>query len=492
MFIIFFYLAINLSNIAKAEEYNIIFDEIFINNIEIDTLYNSRVLLGKEDSLRIIFSLRDNSNKKIYSKTFFYHLYTKDSSIYKKTNTPIFQISNLTEKDWFLVVSANKSGNKIESEEYLLMVSNTKKNIFSEMLAVFENERLLDSIWRYKAQHPIIYKIKQNENTLYTIIYSLSGIIILILLFFLSKHFKKKREEAMFKSKYDNLKGDYDKVVEENENLKKMLDHFKNQSTLLVNEKDDLEQHINKLTVKKDELIELQSQKDELFAVVIHDIKNPVSVIKSLVELLTSYDLTATQQQEIIKDIAKTTTRIIALSQEVTKVLSLDQNVIQLDSFECNIRDIINDVLHRNTVKAKAKKQSLGKNEIGDIPHIVVDIQKVDEILDNLISNAIKFTQKGGTISIESSYKNNEFTISVIDNGLGMSENDLKAIFQRGARLSTHPTAGEETTGMGLWIVKRLVETLGGNIHVQSHQGVGSTFKIILPMKPPAKINDDF
>jgi signal transduction histidine kinase len=118
------------------------------------------------------------------------------------------------------------------------------------------------------------------------------------------------------------------------------------------------------------------------------------------------------------------------------------------------------------------------------MPDVDLDYQKIDEVIDNLVSNAIKFSHKGGKIRIKTRKNgNNDVTVEVSDNGLGLTEEDIQRAFQRGSKLSAQPTGGEASSGLGLWIVKKLVEAHNGKVWVKSALGQGSTFAFTIPLK---------
>jgi signal transduction histidine kinase len=276
----------------------------------------------------------------------------------------------------------------------------------------------------------------------------------------------------------------------ENNNLKAELSALRSQLDGLQRRTEDmrmrnreLEESVNKLMDSKSELEQLQTQKDELFAMLIHDIKNPAGIIKSLVELLRSYDLSATDQQSIIDDILSTTKVIVQLSQEVSRVLALEGGKLNMDFRVANLNGICKNVYNRFKVKSNEKSISFLYDVPDGLPDIKLDDGKIDEVLSNLVSNAIKFTQKGGSIRLKAQQIDATVVIEVSDNGLGLSEEDLNSAFKRGAQLSAKPTGGESSTGLGLWIVKKLVEAHNGRVWVRSSLGKGSTFAFSLPLE---------
>jgi signal transduction histidine kinase len=295
-------------------------------------------------------------------------------------------------------------------------------------------------------------------------------------------HKKTDRETA------GKTEKDFDKLLEENAVLNTELSALRGQiealqfrSEEMKRQNNELKKNLEKINNKTAELEDLQTQKDDLFALIIHDIKNPAALIKSLVELLTSYDLSATEQQEIIKDIASTTSKIVQLSQEVSKIIAFESNKIGLNYEKVDYLDLVKDVHQRSNIAAKQKSIELFTDLKEGLPEIQIDVFKVDEILENLVSNAIKFTNPGGVVRIKVYDDKDNIITEVNDNGQGLSEDDIKDAFKRGKRLSAQPTAGEHSTGLGLWIVKKLVEAHKGRVWVKSSLGKGSTFYYALP-----------
>jgi signal transduction histidine kinase len=284
------------------------------------------------------------------------------------------------------------------------------------------------------------------------------------------------------------LQRERDRLKQELDSLREQISGMEFRSQEIRSKNRELEDKVGKLTEYKDNLEQLQEQKDELFAVIIHDIKNPVGIIKNLVELLRSFDLTATEQQEIMDDIVKTTQTIVSLSHEVSRVLALEGGRMNMNYTVQKISPLIQEVSDRNSRKAQ-KKDIVVDTEIGDLPEFSFDFMKIYEVIDNLVSNAIKFTQNGGAVRIRTRIQDDKAVLEISDNGLGLSEEDLKKAFKKGSQLSARPTAGESSTGLGLWIVKKLVEAHDGRVSVKSTLGQGSVFSVFLPLQPKSQDN---
>ena len=121
---------------------------------------------------------------------------------------------------------------------------------------------------------------------------------------------------------------------------------------------------------------------------------------------------------------------------------------------------------------------------------VVCDGGRVRDAVDNLLSNAIKYSPLGGRIAITLAKSDDLVVIRVTDEGAGLSEDDLKLVFGRFQRLSAKPTANEASTGLGLSIVKRIVDLHGGAVSAESAGiGQGSTFTVTLPVHPPILVN---
>lgn len=283
--------------------------------------------------------------------------------------------------------------------------------------------------------------------------------------------------------KIQELTAENQRLENEIESLRAQIDGMQGRTKELTKSNKELREQIESLSKSKSDLEKLQTQKDDLFAQVIHDIKNPASLIKNLVELLTSYDLQASDQQEVIQDIMTTTTRIVNLSQELSKVMALEGSKINLDLMVCQLNEVIEDCARINRTSAENKGINFTLELNKHLPEIEIDPQRIAEVIDNFLSNAIKFTPKGGSVKIKNYKRDNAVITEIIDNGLGLNEEDIKRAFNKGARLSAKPTAGENSSGLGLWIIKKLVEVHKGRVWVKSAIGRGSTFFFSLPIR---------
>ncbi len=458
------------------------FDKLLVNN-QIVNYEKNDVVLSDKDSITFYYFCK-TENKEATPFLFRVVLSNGLDSAIKTWNEPIIQYTNLPEGEYQFKVSAFDLKQNWTTEERV--ISFRVNNFEARLLSDVKNlNKVID------AQDSVIKDLSENKQEKSESIdwlaivggFLLSSIIFAIIFVF----FKPKGKGGNL-SEENSRK--FHRLELENNNLKAELTALRSQIEGLQRRTEDmryrnkeLEESVKKLINSKEELETLQNQKDELFAMLIHDIKNPAGIIKSLVELLRSYDLSAIDQQGIIDDILNTTKVIVQLSQEVSRVLALEGGKLNMDFHETTITDTSKRVHDRFKIKAKEKNITLMYEVPDGLPDIKVDESKIDEVLSNLLSNAIKFTQKGGSVRMKCQQIDDTIVFEISDNGLGLSEDDLNGAFKRGAQLSAKPTGGESSTGLGLWIVKKLVEAHNGRVWVRSSLGKGSTFAFSLPIK---------
>lgn len=328
-----------------------------------------------------------------------------------------------------------------------------------------------------------------------TIVYGLAVLCVVLLVIVIILLFRKtpkdtsaannlSEEISALKYSYKRVKDELDKQKEENENLLVRIQEMdatvktlENANVLLVEQKERLSASKNKLEV-------LHKQKEEMFAIAIHDIKNPASAIRGYIELLNSYELNANEQQEIMASLVASSEDIVKLSQDMCTIIAKAMPEPKLKFQEASLKNLVDDVCNQNASYAKAKKVKLYNKNASELPLVKMDTEKIEEALDNLVNNAIKYGPPETIVEVRSYIKDLNKKLVVVevkDNGVGLSEEDLKRSFKKGAILSAKPTGFEQSSGLGLWIVKRIIEEHDGKVWVESKEGIGSTFAFELP-----------
>jgi signal transduction histidine kinase len=311
---------------------------------------------------------------------------------------------------------------------------------------------------------------------------------------------KKKKDEQKSDTLKEELKQSQDEYIEVynfNKRLKDEVKDLKDYNEYLKKQKADLEENIKNLEsinvdliAQKEKLVEskrqlelLHTQKDELFAMAIHDIKNPLSAMRGYIELLNSYELNATEQHEVMTSLVSSSENVCKLTQSMCTIIAQERPEPTLKFASTSMKKIIDDICNQNMSYAKAKSIKLfNKSSVG-LPDIAIDEVKIQEAIENLVNNAIKYGPPESTIEVRTFIKGNALTVEVQDTGVGLSEEDLKRVFQKGAILTPKPTGLEQSSGLGLWLVKRTIEEHGGKVWVNSKVGTGSTFGFELPME---------
>lgn len=499
---LFFIPLLSVAQNNPDNDRKVVITGILLNGTKvIPELYNSLVI-ATNDSLVLNYNCRVSRPEET-PFIFQVNLSNTSGDSDKRTyNKSTLYYKGLKESNYTLIIGAFGREWKAESAVIKFVVDNSRAPEFKKTLetAASAPEKQVESSAKDTSEAAGKSEKKPGIDTSSIVIGIVIGVLaITIIVLFIALGNKRKKE----KPGKSNIKGktnmgngqskilnrdDIDKIILENSNLRAeiaalrgQIDAMQTRAEDLKNQNNILKEQVDRLSTSQNELLDLQQQKDDLFAVIIHDIKNPAALIKSLVDLLRSYDLTATEQQEVIDDIMESTKKIVALSQEVTRILSLEGTTLQLSLHPTDINEIVTVVHRRNKVAAEGKNIEMKLETQQGIPDSLMDASKIDEVLDNLTSNAIKFSHKGGKVKIQTKFENNVIYVEVSDNGLGLSKEDIQRAFQKGSKLSARPTGTESSSGFGLWIVKKLIEAHGGNVEVKSTLGIGSTFTVELP-----------
>jgi signal transduction histidine kinase len=245
-----------------------------------------------------------------------------------------------------------------------------------------------------------------------------------------------------------------------------------------------LEREVNERTK---ELRKINEEKNEILALVAHDLKNPLSNIKMLARMLKeSTDFSPGDIEEFSGDMLSQSERMFDLIQNLLDVNALEKGKIKLDPERFQLGFIVEGALDSYREAAAAKNIRLHFDRGAGVPNLVyADRNASMQVIDNLISNAIKYSpyDKNVYIGIESG--ESEVLFRVRDEGPGISEEDQKKLFANFSRLSAKPTGGEHSTGLGLSIVKKLIELMDGRVWCESALGKGAEFIAAFPAAGP-------
>ncbi|MFN3394457.1 MAG: sensor histidine kinase, partial [Candidatus Thermochlorobacter sp.] len=235
---------------------------------------------------------------------------------------------------------------------------------------------------------------------------------------------------------------------------------------------------------------EASRMKTELLGIVAHDLKNPLQSVLGFALLIREKIEPNSDIYLMVQTILSAAERILRNIDGLLKTAALEEGKIELHKTRCDLSRLVEEVVAYNQTQAQNKRQVLSfQGEQGCF--VFVDPDRMREVIDNLISNAIKYSPEGKSISVRvqcitnSNGKKDEQSVlvSVRDEGQGLTKEDMQKLFGKFQRLSARPTAGESSTGLGLAIVKQLVELHGGTVWAESEgKDKGSIFRVKLPV----------
>ncbi len=241
---------------------------------------------------------------------------------------------------------------------------------------------------------------------------------------------------------------------------------------------------VRKIGSRNDRLTELDRLKDDFVASVSHELRTPLTSIRGYLELLRegeAGELTDDQQQ-FVAIVERNADRLLRLVGDLLFVAQVEAGKISLDPGPTDIEELVRQAV--DAARPAAAEKSIAVNldlGVAGASELHADRARLGQVLDNLISNALKFTQTGGHVAVRTSQDADTVVIEVSDDGMGMSQADVKQLFQRFFRTAAATDQAIQGTGLGLAIVKAIIEAHDGVITVKSAAGAGTVFRVELP-----------
>jgi signal transduction histidine kinase len=231
-------------------------------------------------------------------------------------------------------------------------------------------------------------------------------------------------------------------------------------------------------------LVELNQLKNKFLGLAAHDLKNPLVSIRGLSELLLSgaTEPLSEMQQEFIETIHAASSSMLALVNDFLDISVIESGKLELQISRGSLQELIEERIKINRMVAEKKGIRLHTHleALGPVPF---DPNRLAQVLDNLIGNAIKFSPHGSYVDVLLHSEDGMVKCSVRDQGPGITPEDQAKLFREFQRLQAQPTGGEKSTGLGLSIVKKIVDAHGGQLAVDSRVGFGSTFSFLIPLE---------
>lgn len=235
------------------------------------------------------------------------------------------------------------------------------------------------------------------------------------------------------------------------------------------------------LAKKNAELMQLNQEKNHIIGIAAHDLRNPIHAILMLSEFLAE-DIQNPEQQEFVAEIKSSSNFMAWLIDDLLDIARIESGKLALDYVQVNVNDMIRENVERNRMLAARKHVEI-RLIAEDLPPAQVDRAKIEQVLNNLITNAVKFTPEAGKVEVRLHNGGDHICLEVQDWGVGIPvalQSRLFTPFHKGQT----GTAGEKSSGLGLTIVKHIVEGHGGSIRFESAVGAGTTFFIAIPYAP--------
>lgn len=240
------------------------------------------------------------------------------------------------------------------------------------------------------------------------------------------------------------------------------------------------------LSAANDRLVQLNQEKNEFLSIAAHDLKNPLTVVRGMADLLAMGRMPAEKLRGTAEKISGQAIRMHDLIANLLDLNAIEEGRMNLNIEPIDATKLVQQVCENFTEVAARKQIRLNYvNEI-ESSFVLADRRAALQVLDNLVSNAIKYSPSMTEVDVRMVGAADAVAMEVVDRGPGISDADQKKLFQRFTRLTARPTAGESSNGLGLSIVKRLVEGMNGRIFCRSHLGQGTTFVLELPLDQSA------
>jgi signal transduction histidine kinase len=242
----------------------------------------------------------------------------------------------------------------------------------------------------------------------------------------------------------------------------------------------EIEKQLLELEVRSNQMSELVLEKQQIIGVVSHDLKGPFNRIFALVQLmnLSTENLTP-DQLEYLDKIHQIVADGLSMVRNLLDNRLMEDLGIELAQEKINLTNLIGSLIKNYQVLADKKSIHFHFESPAQIL-LTSDKLYLTRVFENLLSNALKFSRNEKNVFVSLTEESEKIFISIRDEGPGISQADQQKLYNKMQRLSARPTGGESSTGLGLWIVKTVIDKMGGTVECESVEGKGTTFKVTL------------
>jgi len=240
----------------------------------------------------------------------------------------------------------------------------------------------------------------------------------------------------------------------------------------------------NSIIKSMEQIARINKMKSEFVTIASHQLKTPLSQMNWELELLLSKNQSglSEKQLEIANTIRQSQETMARLVNDLLDVARIDQGRLVLNKEKVDLLEIIDAVINNNKILAKSSNVEISVIKPKKLPEIIGDKKRIAVVVDNLISNAVKYIEEKGFVEIKVEEGDGKINVYVKDNGVGIPDNQQNSVFQKFFRSNNAVRYQTEGTGLGLYISKNIVEQLGGKMWFKSIEGIGSSFWFYLPI----------
>jgi len=243
---------------------------------------------------------------------------------------------------------------------------------------------------------------------------------------------------------------------------------------------------VRSLLRAKQQREELEQLKANFTSMLVHDLRAPLTNILGFTELMLKdrVPVVNEQQRHFLEIIFDSGEKMLDLINNFLDYSKIEAGKLQLNKFLTNIHLPLDSAIESMSVLAERKNLTITKHYADEIPLLLIDGQKIEQVIVNLLSNAIKFTPEGGRITVSTEVSEGFVAVSVEDTGIGIPRAEMKHLFRPYVQTQSAARGRYRGTGLGLLIVKQIVEAHGGSVRVESEVDKGSKFTFAIPITP--------
>jgi signal transduction histidine kinase len=242
-----------------------------------------------------------------------------------------------------------------------------------------------------------------------------------------------------------------------------------------------LERLLERERAQNEELRTLDKLKDEFIALVSHELRTPLTSIRGYLELVSDGGELSAEQEHFLGVVSRNAERLQSLVGDLLFVAQIEAGRLQLETSPVDLEQIAADAVESARPLADHKQIELTL-EAQPVPPLEGDRGRLGQLLDNFLSNAIKFTPEGGSVRVRLGLEDGKAVLEIADTGMGIPQAEQERLFERFFRTSNATAQAIQGTGLGLTISKAIAEAHGGRITFTSTEGEGTTFRIELPL----------